>query len=464
MGGCLSRSRTASVGSVREAGEPEQRSEGSLTRASSPRLNDAAPGTVANSSLGPLVGLTPRNDSATRPARDEAETVQNAPMGAFDMPAEVIGHIAAQAPPQDISALADTCRTLRHILADEKCSIRLTMRAQHVHTPTEARELLHTIQTGISRSHLRISPLTALAIRIAPRDIMEELNGLRTNISRPSLMRRWRDYDRDDVFNRLWTAITQLPHAEQASALTALAPTLRHPPGVERRSYWFNAFLDQITLLPLNDRAMALAALAPQIRYLHISQRLAMFDAVLEQVRQIPTTRRSWPLEALAPNIAYLSHSAARYSALLDEIRQLPMQCQGGTLTRLAPFNRALPAHEQPAAFEQTMQVIEQLAPEQRSMPLRAFTRQIQLLDEAARTAAFDRVVDMTSHLARVDDRAGQMTELAGQIQELPARVRTARFHHLYIAIGQLPPEHQVEPETALRNVRGLGRLLDLAF
>jgi hypothetical protein len=109
------------------------------------------------------------------------------------------------------------------------------------------------------------------------------------------------------------------------------------------------------------------------------------------------------------------------------------------------------------------MQVIEQLAPEQRGMPLRAFTRQIQLLDEAVRTAVFDRVFGMTGHLATVDDRAGLLTELAGQIEELPGRVQTARFHDLYIAIEQLPPEHQIEPETALRNVRGLGRLLDMA-
>jgi hypothetical protein len=462
MGCCLSRTRTALVGSALEIGEADPPPEANPTRASSRRVSEATPGTVANLLLGPLGGLSPRADVETEPAR-EAEHVANALTSALDMPPEIIESIAAQAPPEDINALADTCRTLRHILADEKRSITLSVRAQHVDTPAEARELLHDVQTGISRTILRISPLTALATRIAPRDIMQELNGLRMNVSRPSLMRRWRDYDRDDVFNSLWTAITQLPPTDQASPLTALAPTLRHPPGVERRSYWFEAFLDQITHLPLQDRAMPLAALAPQIRYLHVSRQGAMYDGILEQVRQIPTTLRSRPLEALAPNIAYVPQQAARYSALLEEIRQLPMQCQGATLTRLAAFNRAVPTHEQPAAFEHTMQVIEQLAPEQRGMPLRAFTRQIQLLDEAVRTAVFDRVFGMTGHLATVDDRAGLLTELAGQIEELPGRVQTARFHDLYIAIEQLPPEHQIEPETALRNVRGLGRLLDMA-
>jgi hypothetical protein len=420
MGCCFS--STASVDSAPALGASNPLSAATHpASASSQRRTQAPPDALVSSVASASTGL-PR----IRPHTAAAHGRQNTRSPLLDLPRETIWQIADELQARDIKEFADTCQSLRCTLAEHKRSAmliaRLTARARQVRTPDESIGLLHDIQIGISRPHLRATPLASLITTIYPARFVRPLDAQQSSIW------GWSDNARTELFDSIWAAtlqvppearstpvemlVTKLAHLpaperttrfdtllnsiaplspqHRSASLESLAPALLHLPDIEQRSSRIDAVLHTIAQLPPEHRAGPLAALARQFPYLHPTRHQAVYDAVLEHVPQLPAERRGRLLTMLAPFLSDLPEPEAQFGALIEAIRQLPAQDLGPALSALAPFIDALPENDQLAAFERAMQLIEQLAPQQRTLPLQRFAQQIHGLPDPARTAASD--------------------------------------------------------------------------
>jgi hypothetical protein len=492
-----------------QSGASQARSEADTGNSSSKRPTVATP----DAGAGPLGQLAPRNQPEMEPAH-EGKHREPPRTGLLRLPAEIIGHVADKLPPQDIIAFADTSQSLRYTLAPEKHIATLSERAQQVRTTNEAIVLLSEIQTDISRPHLQATALATLARTIDP----TEFSG------RPSeqaqLIRRWPNNERTALYDSVWTAIVRLPLQYQAEPLESFAPTLGELPDVQQRSDRFDAFLHQIAQLPPPLGARPLAALAPHIDYLSPTRQQAMCDALLKQIPHVPTEHRRPLLAALAPTLPdlpdpevefdafldttwhlpaqdqgpmleefaltlrYLPQPAAKFGTLIEATRQLPPQDRSPTLSRLAPCIFNLPVNDIPAAFAHAIQIIEHLAPGQRTMPLEAFARQTRyrhcpatgrqamydavleqipqlpaehrrplllsalapaLRDLPEPAAKFDDLLEATLHL-RVQDQGPTLSQVAPFIRDVPVTDLPAAFAHAMQIIGHFAPEQRCAP------------------
>jgi hypothetical protein len=304
------------------------------------------------------------------------------------LPREIIRHVARALWPQDIEALAGTNRELRYTLTNENRSAGLFARARRVRTTDEARALLSEIQTDLSSPRLQTPPLVVLARTINPEARLTK---------QQSLILDWPATEHAALSDGIWTAMVQLPPYYQAEVLEAFAPTMHRLP--DR----FDASLHRIVQLPQELWPRPLASLAEHIPYGTSARQRAMYDAVFEQAQQLPAQRRSRVLGKLMPLLPYISESTVRLHDFLEATRQLPAHDQIGLLNEIPTYVRLLPENDQPAACEHAMQIIEQLAPQQRTLPLKAFALQILHLAEPLRAIASENVlrlnggpVDMT--------------------------------------------------------------------
>jgi hypothetical protein len=346
----------------------------------------------------------------------------------LDLPREIVEAVTDYLPPPDIKSLADTCKTLRNTLTVKNRSAMLMMRAQRFRTSRQASELLRDIQTHITRPYLRAEALAAFVQTGADPRFRGPLNQqdaalqdvpfiphvamfgariamferVRERAALVQLKRERRaliERERTALFDSAWTAITQLPPHCQTEPLEAFAPTLSRAPRSDR----VDAFLQQTTQLPPQLRSGPLAAFT--LHVLHDGGRQAMYDAVFAQVPQLPAEHRRPLLAALASCLFDQPERAGKFHTFLEATRHLPAQDQGPMLHRLAPLIVGLPENEQPAAFDHAMQRVEQLAPDQRTQPLRAFARQIRRMARPARAAASDSVSRVNGGPLELDDR-----------------------------------------------------------
>jgi hypothetical protein len=450
MGRCFSSASAALSDFARELGESSRTA--AANRAELPSQPHAASSNPPRTEVAPgvLAGLLSLNAPRRRPAHEVAK----GSLGLVRLPPEIIDHIAAYLRREDICDFADTCRALRHTLQQEKRSITLTAQAAQIRTPGEAIGMLIDIQTEIFRPSLRGGPLAALATTIDPTAFVWVSSDPHTNMVPRLTVQNWSGDTRVQVFTSVWKAIAHVPSEDRVEPLSALVSTLRYLP-VAERTIKFDTILRQVAELPREHWARLLAALGRQVRYLDLNGQRAMFDAVLGRSRQLPPEEQGLLLGALATNIPYMPESAAKFDTLIDEARQLPATHQYTTFRRLARSIGLLPADRQPAAFERAMRVIEQLPPGQQAVWLKAFTGQIHKLAQAGRVAAFDHALRVTGQLDRPEDQAGQLTELAMQIEHLPDAARTQRFNEVLNATWRLRDDLQAEPDTVLREVAG---------
>jgi hypothetical protein len=384
--------------------------------------------------------------------------------------------------PKDVAALADTCQTLRHTLAEEKRGAMLIARARRVRASDEARDLLTKIQSSLSRPHLRAEPLAALVRTIALMGIGWSAEAQQWRIG------GWTANERTDLFDGIWTAIMQVRPTDRATSLQELALSIRYLP--ERTSKFsvilkemmqlparyrtdsltelarqipllettgqqtmFSAFIEQAQQIPIAYRACVLAALVTVIH--DLPERVSNFDVLVAQAGQLPAPYQGSMLEALAWTIGDLPEPVARFATLLAATTQLPASYRGSMLRVLAWNVGVLPEAAQLAAFESTIREVEQLASGQRTDPLKVFTWRIGQLAQPARTAAFDHVLRVTMQLDRPEDQAQQLTELALQLAPFPDSAYLPRLTALRDAIGQLPRDLQAKPSATLRKLTG---------
>jgi hypothetical protein len=363
---------------------------------------------ATGATLDARAGARNRPEIAPARAREQGEPPRT---GLSRLPSEIIGRIADNLPPKDVIDFANTNRSLRYALAQDKRGAMLILRARArpVRTPAEARQLLSEIQNDVSRPHLRATALAELITTMDPPGFSWPLLD-----EQQTFIPRWPpDSEHTVLYNSVWTAIMRLPLQYQAEPLESFAPTLCELPDVRQPADRFDAFLHQTTQLPPQLRAIPLAAFTRKIVYLQAAERQATYNAIFEQVPQLPAQHRGPILAALAPYAPHLPEPAAKFDALLKATRHLPapQQCpmleelaltmghlpqplakfhalleaarqlpapdQGPTLSRLVPFILNLPTSELPAAFAHAMEIINEFAPEQRAMPLAAFAQLI---------------------------------------------------------------------------------------
>jgi hypothetical protein len=361
----------------------------------------------------------------------------------LELPREIIWEIANHLGPRNIKGVADTCRSLRYTLADEKRSAMLTARAHEINTPSEARNLLNEIQTGISRPHLRAEPLAVLAMTMDPTGFVW------TSDEQQRRIENWPADARVELFDSMWTAIMQVPHNDRLTPLVLLLSILAHLPASERTAR-YQMMLDQIAPLSPQDQATSLQEFAIQLNFLDTAGQQTLFSAFIEQARQLPDAYRAEALEALARHIPRLPEPAARFDTLLEETRQLPAPHVGFTLRTLAWALSSLPAAAQPVAFEAAIREVERIEPEQRTESVMKFIWQVRRLAQPARAAAFDHVFRAASRLHKPEDRAEQLANLAEQIAQLPNAALAERVDLVRNAIGQLPQDLQERPLATL--------------
>jgi hypothetical protein len=430
MGCCISRARTASIDFTPALNQDPSSGESHSGRSSNERRTAASPGATARSIASPLSDLSSRNRPETAVAQ-AVEHVRNPHHGLLKLPCEIICQIAHDLRPGDVTAFADTCRSLRYTLAQDKRSAVLIARAQAVRTPSEARRLLSDIHTDISRSHLRSRPLAALAMTMNQPGFGWSWD------ARPPLRERRPTTERVELFDSIRTAVMQVPADHRCTPLVLLVSTLVLLPASER-TVRYETMLHQIAPLSPQDRATSLREFAIQLTFLDGAAQQAMFGAVIEQARQLPAKLRGSALQALAPSLRYLPERTSKFITLTQEMMQLPAPYQIASLAKLSIQIRFIDTIETPATFNAFIEHIRRLPDAYRAEALEALAPDIPDMPEPV--AKFDALLEETRQLP-APYQGSMLQALALSIHELPEPA--ARFDTLLEKTRQLPAADQ---------------------
>jgi hypothetical protein len=254
--------------------------------------------------------------------------------------------------------------------------------------------------------------------------------------ARPLAAFAWQSLDlhpagRQAMYDAILGHVQQLPAQQRSAVLIQLVPFL---PLLTEPAVRFGVLLEATRRLPPQDQGLMLERLRLALTMYDLPEPAAKFDALIEAARQLPAPDQGPMLGRLALTLYDLPEPATtRFSPLLEATRQLPVQYQDQALSQLAPFIVVVLATDQPA-FERAMQIIEQFAPEQRTIPLEAFARDIHALAEHARHG-------------RSPERFGPLIrrasiELTRQAEQLQDVVRAERLNQIVSQILRLRPDH----------------------